>query len=114
MTGVGNLWMVLFRLPVELPFIFLANTLRSFLALFLFLRGRLRGFGLNVVCVCSVDDVVIFGALASPLRCGSCWNTVRGWTEEFGAYTEEGGNSEAWHFQTNLFGMDIEVGLTRL
>jgi hypothetical protein len=80
--------MVLFRLLVELPFVFLANTLRSFLALFLFLHGRLRGFGLNIVCVCSVDDVIIFEALASPLRCGSYWSAVRGWTEEFGAYTE--------------------------
>jgi hypothetical protein len=80
--------MVLFRLLVELPFIFLTNTLRSFLALFLFLHGRLRGFGLNVVCVCSADDVIIFGALANLLRCGSCWNAVRGWMEEFEAYTE--------------------------
>ena len=39
MTGVRCLWMVLFRLLVELPFIFLANTLRSFLAPFLLLHG---------------------------------------------------------------------------
>jgi hypothetical protein len=95
--------MVFFRLLVELPFIFLANTLRSFLALFLFLHGRLRGFRLNVVCVCSVDDVVTFGALASPLRYGSCWSAVGQWAEEFRACMEGEGNSEAWHFSDKSF-----------
>ena len=81
--------MVLFRLLVELPFIFLANTLRSSLALFLFLHGRLRGFGLNIVCVCSVDDVIIFGGARQPVALrfvlergtrmdGGVWSVYRG------------------------------------
>jgi hypothetical protein len=109
------LWVVLFRLLVELPFIFLANTLGSLLALFLFLHGRLRDFSLNVVCVCSVDDAVIFGTLASPLRCSSCWSAVQGWVEEFGTYTEGGRETVRRGIFRQIFLEWIsEVGLTRV